>query len=192
MSERITVEAAAQALRDALRDTVKRFAGWYLFQGLLMVAGGVLALVYPLISSTAFVVVLGWLLILNGVLQGIGLIGARGVPYFWLQLIAAVLSVVVGVMILRDPAQALVTLTLLMIIFFIIAGIARVVFALMIRPFPSWLWLLLSGVIGILLGIYLWSLLPEPAAWLLGLLLGVHLISDGAGIAILAWQVRKL
>ena len=89
----MSLEAAAGAMREAMRETVKRHSLWYLIQGALMVLGGVLALVYPIVSSVAVVLFLGWVLIISGVVQGISLIGAQHVPHFWLQLISVVLSV---------------------------------------------------------------------------------------------------
>ena len=44
----MSLEAAAQAMREAMRETVKRHSLWYLMQGILMVLGGILALIYPL------------------------------------------------------------------------------------------------------------------------------------------------
>ena len=68
-----------------------------------MVVAGVLALIYPLIASVAIVFLLAWILIVSGVVQGIGLIGARHVPHFWLQLISVVLAIVIGLLLLRQP-----------------------------------------------------------------------------------------
>ena len=70
-------------------------------------------------------------------------------------------------------------------------GIDRLVFAMTIRPFPNWGWVLASGVIGILLSVFLWASLPVTAIWLLGVLLGIHLICEGAALGYLAWQVRQ-
>jgi uncharacterized membrane protein HdeD (DUF308 family) len=78
-----------------------------------------------------------------------------------------------------------------MIVFFMMEGISKVVFALTIRPFPNWGWVLASGLVGILLALILWANLPATAVWLIGLLLGCNLVSVGAAIAYLAWQVRK-
>ncbi len=190
MAEMLSLEAAAQAMRQAMRETVKRHALWYLIQGGLMGLGGFLALVYPLFSSVALIVLLGWLLIISGIVQGISLIGARSVPTFWLQLVSVVLAVVVGMLFVRNPGIGLLPLTLLLIVFFMVEGISKVIFALTIRPFPNWGWVLASGIIGIMVSIYLWSR-PVTAGWLLGLLLGVVLISEGAALGYLAWQVRK-
>jgi uncharacterized membrane protein HdeD (DUF308 family) len=71
-----------------------------------------------------------------------------------------------------------------------VEGISKIIFSLTIRPFPNWGWVLASGVIGVLLSLYLLSN-PAAAVWLLGLLIGIMLISEGAALGYLAWQVRK-
>ena len=68
---------------------------------------------------------------------------------------------------LRDPAQGLLTITLLLIIFFMIEGISKVVFSLTVQPFPNWGRVLASGVVGMLLSAVLWASLPVTALWLI-------------------------
>jgi uncharacterized membrane protein HdeD (DUF308 family) len=178
----MSLDAASQAMREAMRETVKRHSLWYLIQSILMILGGILALIYPIVSSVAVVLFLGWILIISGIVQGISLIGAQHVPNFWLQLISVALSVIVGVLFVRHPGEGLLTLTLLLIVFFMVEGISKLIFALTIRPFPNWGWVLASGIIGILLSFYLWSSLPITAVWLLGMLLGIQLICEGAAL----------
>ena len=187
----MSVEAAAQALREATREVVRKYSTWYLIQGVLMVLAGIVALVYPFVSTVALVVVLGWLLILSGIVQGISLIGTQNVPNFWLQLVSVVLSIIVGVLFLRRPGEAVVTLTLLLIVFFMVEGFAKLIFSLTIRPLPNWGWVLASGIIGILLSFYLLANLTTIAVWLLGVLLGIQLIFEGVALGSLAWQVRR-
>src|SRR6516164_6670839 len=187
----MTVENAAEVLRESMRETVKRHSSWYLVQSILLVLAGVLALIFPAISSVAVVFYLGWLLIISGVLQGINLIDVHHVPNFWIQLLSVVLFVVVGMLFLRNPEAGLLSLTLLLIVFFMVEGFSKVIFALTIRPFPNWGWVLLSGIVGIVLSFFLLARTPVSAAWLLGVLLGIELICEGAAISHLAWQVRK-
>ncbi|CAN7654007.1 HdeD family acid-resistance protein [Phyllobacterium sp. LjRoot231] len=187
----MSLDAAAEVFREAMRETVKRHSLWYLIQGGLLVAAGILAIVYPVFSSVAVVILLGWLLIISGVAQGISLLGTRHVPHYWLQLVSVILALLVGFLFLRDPGQGLLTITLLLIVFFMIEGISKIVFALTIRPFPHWGWVLASGLVGILLSLVLWASLPVTALWLIGLLLGIELISVGAALAHLAWRVRR-
>ncbi|WP_421725565.1 HdeD family acid-resistance protein [Bauldia sp.] len=187
---KVSLEAAAEIMRQAMRDTVKRHSLWYLVQGALMILGGVLALLFPIFASEAVVVLLGWVLIISGIVQGFSIVGARAVPHFWLQLVSVGLSVVVGILFLSSPEGGLLTLTFLLIVFFMVEGIAKMIFALTIRPFPNWGWVLGSGVLGILIAIFLWANISIVAPWLLGLLLGIQLIAEGAALGYLAWRVR--
>ena len=187
----ISVDAAAAALREAMRETVKRYSLWYLIQGVLLVVAGVLAIISPIIASVAIVFLLGWVLIISGVLQAVGLVGASNVPHFWLQLISAVLAILIGVLLLRSPDSGLLVMTMLLIVYFMVEGIAKVIFALTIRPFPNWGWVLASGVVGILLAFILWANMPLTASWVLGLMLGVLLVSEGSALTYLAWHVHK-
>jgi uncharacterized membrane protein HdeD (DUF308 family) len=188
----ISLDEAAAVLRQAMRETVKRYSLWYLIQGVLLVVAGVLALIYPFIASVAIVYLLAWILIVSGILQGIGLIGARHVPHFWLQLISAVLAILIGLLLLRAPDSGLLLITVLLIVYFMVEGIAKVIFALTIKPFPNWGWVLGSGVVGILLALILWASMPLSAEWVLGLLLGIQLVCEGAALTYLAWHVRTV
>ena len=187
----MSLDDAAQVMREAMRETVKRHSLWYLVQGGVMIVAGVLALVYPIASSFAVVLLFGWLLIISGVVQGISLLDARNVPHFWLQLVSIVLSVIVGVLLIRHRGEGMLALTLLLLVYFMVEGISKVIFALTIRPFPNWGWVLASGVVGILVALYLWASLPVTALWLLGVLLGIQLICEGAALGYLAWKVRE-
>jgi len=191
MTENMSLDQAADVMRSAMRDVIKRHSMLYLLQGALMAFAGFVALLFPVFSSVTAVLLLGWLLILSGIFQAISLVGATRVPHFWLQLVSVTLSVLIGILFVRHPGEALLTLTLLLIVFFMVGGMAKVIFALTIRPFPNWEWVFASGGIGMLLAIYLWSSLPVTAAWLLGLLVGIQLITEGAALAYMAWQVRK-
>lgn len=186
----MTVDDAAAAMREAMRETVQRHSLWYLVQGAVMVLGGIFALIYPVFSSYAVVALVGWVFIVAGLSQGVSLIGATQVPHFWIQLISVVLSILIGWLFLLHPSEGLTTLALLFVVFLMIEGVSKIVFALTIRPFPQWSWVLASGVLGCVLSLVLLSTLPVSAFWILGLLLGLQLISEGAAIGYLAWRAR--
>ena len=180
----MTMAQASAAMREAMRETIKRYSTWYLLEGVLLVVAGVVALIWPYVASVALIFLLGWILIISGVLQGIGLIGAKDVPHFWLQLVSAVLAILIGILLLRNPDAGLLIMTVLLIVYFFVEGISKVIFAMNIRPFIGWLWVLLSGIIGILLGAYLWANMPVASEWVLGVLLGIQLIVEGAALAL--------
>ncbi len=125
----ITVNEASAVLREAVRDTIRKRSLLVLIQGSVMVAAGVLALIFPAFMSTSLLVLLGWLLILSGIVQVISLFGATQVPYFWMQIITIALEVLVGFLLVNNPEAGLLTVTLLMLVLFLVGGVARVVFA---------------------------------------------------------------
>jgi uncharacterized membrane protein HdeD (DUF308 family) len=178
-------------MRDTMRDTVRRNSLLYLLQGILMVITGVLALIYPSLASVAIVRLLGWFLIASGIFQGFGLIGAREVPYFWMELLSAVLAIVIGVLLLRHTDAGLLFFSVLFLIYFMIEGMVKAIFAFIIRPFPNWGWVLASGLLGIVFAVYLWANLSTVSDWMLGVLLGVLLLVEGTALTSLAWRVRQ-
>ena len=187
----VTVNEASAVLRAAVRDTIRKRSLFYLLQGAVMVLAGIVALVVPAFMSAGLLTLLGWLLILSGIVQVVSLIGATQVPYFWLQIITVVLEVVVGYLLVSNPAAGLVAVTSLMLVLFLVDGFARVVFALMIRPMDDWVWVLGSGLVAVACAAILLANLPEAASWLLGFLLGLHLISAGGALGLLAWKLRR-
>ena len=187
----ISLAAASQTYREAARDAVRRHSTFHLLQGALLVVAGIVAILFPVFSSAAAVLVFGWLLIASGAIQAIGLISARHAPNFWLQLISAMLGVLLGVLLLRNIAQGMLLLTLLLIIFFMIEGMSKIVFALTIRPLPNWFWIFASGALSVVMSLVLFAAMPITALWLIGLMLGLDLIGIGAAIGLMAWRVRK-
>lgn len=187
----VTVNEASAVLREAVRSTIRKHSLLYLIQGGVMVIAGVLALLFPLFMATGFLLLLGWLLVVSGIVQALSLFGATKVPYFWLQLVSAVLEVVVGFLLISNPAAGLVAVTYLMVVLFLVGGIAKVVFSLMIRPMPDWGWLLAAGIVSIVAAIILIGELPEAATWLLGVLLGIQLVTAGAAQSWFAWKIRR-
>lgn len=135
----------------------------------------------------ALAVFLGWMLIFAGVVQVISLIGTTKIPSFWLQIVSAVLAVVIGSLFVRNPGAGVSNLTLLLIVFFMVEGMSKVVFSLSVRLLPKWGWVLASGVLGILIALYLLSN-PTLSLVTLGLFIGMQLISEGAAIGWMTWR----
>jgi uncharacterized membrane protein HdeD (DUF308 family) len=191
MASDMSVNQASRIMREAMRDTIRRRSMLHLVQAGLLVAAGLVALISPPFASEGLIVLLGWLLIVVGLSKALGLVGTHHVPYFWLDAVSAVLAVVVGWALVSRPEAGLLAVALLMVVFFMVEGIQRVVLGLMIRPMADWGWVLASGVLGILLGLVLASNLGLTARWLIGFLLGLHLIAAGGALGWMAWNLRR-
>ena len=186
----IDLATAASIYNQAMRQSVSRHRMLYLVQAVLMIIGGVVAILFPVFASATFVLFLGWILIASGIIQSISLVTSRNHPSFWLALIPAVLAIVVGVLLLRNVAGGMLVISILLIVFFMVEGISKIVFALTIRPLSGWFWVLASGVLAVVLAVILWNSMPVTAGWLIGLLLGVNLITEGMALAGLVWTAK--
>jgi uncharacterized membrane protein HdeD (DUF308 family) len=166
--------------------------------GILLALCGTAALVSPpLTVATSFVavVVLGVTLMVAGL--------ATIISSFWvgkwsgllLQLLIGILYLVVGFMITDTPGRSLVAITALLAAFFIVAGLFRIVAALIVR-FPYWGWALLNGAITLLLGLVIYrhfSQSPFPTAlWVVGILVGVEMLFHGWTWIMLSLAIRKI
>jgi uncharacterized membrane protein HdeD (DUF308 family) len=176
----MTDHSPASLIGDAMRAEVQEHKTWYSIQAILLIVLGIVALVYPLISTAALALTFGWLMLFGGVAQAISLIGAGKIPYFWMMLISAILAIVVGVLFIRNPDVAVGSLVMLMIVYFMASGITRFVLSLTVRPFPGWGWVMVSGIISVLLSLFLIAN-PAVAIVTLGVFLGIQLISEGVG-----------
>ena len=76
-------------------------------------------------------------------------------------------------------------------IFLVVQGMFEIIMAFQVRPMPNWGWMLFSGALSLLLGVMLWSGWPENSIWLIGLLVGISLISSGISRIMLSLVVRQ-
>jgi uncharacterized membrane protein HdeD (DUF308 family) len=85
-----------------------------------------------------------------------------------------------------------VTLTLVLIVFFVIEGIVSIMYAIEHRRQYSgrWAWMLVSGIIDLILAGIIFAGLPGTALWALGLLLGINLLFGGASLIAMAMHAR--
>ena len=83
------------------------------------------------------------------------------------------------------------SLTLLLIAFFVVEGIASIMYAMSHRNTPRWGWLLVSGLVDLVLAVMIFAHLPSAAAWAVGLLVGINMIFGGAALVAMALGARK-
>jgi uncharacterized membrane protein HdeD (DUF308 family) len=177
-----------------LRHEVEAIRGswmWLVALGVALIVLGTIMLSFPVISTLATVTVLGALLLLAGTMEVVGAFWCRQWSGFFLALLSGILGVVVGLMLLGNPIEGGLTLTVLLASFLFVGGIFKTVAALSHR-FGGWAWLLLSGVIDIVLGVLIWKELPMAGLVIIGLLVGISAIFRGVSWLMLGFAVRQL
>jgi uncharacterized membrane protein HdeD (DUF308 family) len=181
------IESAIEAARAQIRDNW----GWFLALGIVFVVAGVVSIAFPLLSTIAAKIVLGWIFIVGGMLMVMHAFSSVGWRGFLLGLLIGVLYVVAGAWLAFFPFTGIITLTLLLAALFVAEGVLEVVMAVRVRPHEGWGWLLLSGIVAVAVGILIALGLPNSATWAIGLLTGLNLLSTGVSFIVLALAGKR-
>jgi uncharacterized membrane protein HdeD (DUF308 family) len=190
MSTPAEVRLARRVLRHEL-EAIR--AHWILFLalGVVLIVVGTIAVAMPIVSSLASAVVFGSLLLLGGIAQLVGAFWTRDWSGFFLSLLMGVIYVVLGVLFLRHPGDALMAMTMFLACALMVGGLFRVLGSAMYQ-FPHWGWTLVGGIINLVLGIMIWQQWPESSLLVIGLFVGIDLIFTGWTWVMLALAVKKV
>jgi len=172
-------------------DTLRDRWGWLLALGILMVVLGTIALFLMPAATIGTVMVLGWLLVVSGIFEGVHAFRVRSWGGLFLHLIAGILGVLVGLLVVTHPALGALGWTLLFASFFTVIGLFRTIAAIRLK-FPNWGWATFDGIVTLGLGILLWASWPVSALWFLGLAVGVSLILRGWAYIMFAIAIHNL
>ena len=169
-----------QALAEAREElsAFRRNWFWFVLLGVALIVVGVLALGSVVVASLATAIVIGALLLVGGVVEIAGALWSRGWRGIFLHLLSGVLSLVVGILFLRAPVDALLALTLLLACLLMVGGIFKIIAALSYQ-FEGWGWPLVSGLIDLFLGVLIWLDWPASGLWVIGLYVGISLVFRG-------------
>ena len=165
----------------------------FLFEGVVLLILGATALGMPPLATLAVTIVFGWVFLVSGVMGLFTTFLIRGAPGFWWSLLSALLGVAVGTLLLSRPLSGAFSLTIVLVAFFIIEGVASIMFALDHKRELSgrWGWMLASGVVDLVLGTMIFAGLPSTAAWAVGLLVGVNMVFGGSALIAMALHARN-
>jgi uncharacterized membrane protein HdeD (DUF308 family) len=152
---------------------------WFLALGIILVLLGTAAMFFPFVATLAGELMFGWILLFSGISQSIFALRLRHQPDSWLAVLSGLLTFGVGLILLLAPVTGILSLTLLLAVFFLANGMFRIVQALQRRPAAGWGWSLAGGALSLLLGLMVLAQWPSASAWLLGLLIGIDLMFTG-------------
>jgi uncharacterized membrane protein HdeD (DUF308 family) len=172
-------------------EEVRRTRRWLMIAGVLSLLGGIIAIVLPNIASVATAILIGWLLVFAGAVYVVDAFSARDRTRTALRLVLAILCLLAGLYLLVAPLDGTFTLTVVLAMWFVAIGVARIVIGIADRDAPARGLVAVSGVLALLLGLLIALELPESAAWAIGLIVGVDLIFTGALLIGLARALPK-
>jgi uncharacterized membrane protein HdeD (DUF308 family) len=165
--------------------------GWIVALGVTYVIAGFIALGSVALATFVSVLVVGVMMIIAGVAEVISAFQIKSWGKFLLWALLGVLYIFAGFVTFQNPLLAAVLLTLILGASLVVSGIMRMVLAFSMKRETPWIWVALSGVITLLLGVLILLRWPVSSIYILGLFLGIDLIMAGAGWIGLGLGLRR-
>ncbi|WP_435157248.1 HdeD family acid-resistance protein [Haladaptatus sp. DFWS20] len=159
--------------------------------GTIIAVVGVLAIFFPFLAGLTLSVLLGAALLVGAALHAVHAFSAGNWKGVLWQVVLAIVYAVAGVSLIVNPVFGLATLTILVIAYLAVIGVVEIVMGIALRPEKNWGWVVASGVVSLLLAGLLFAGWPASAAWALGLLFGVSLLTSGLSMVGLAMGGRE-
>ncbi len=175
-----------------MSDFIQNNRNLLLIEGILFAILGFIAIAIPGISTLSTELFIGWFILFGGLIQIYRTFKARKESGFWGSLLVSVLYIIFGILLLIYPVAGIISLTLLMMFFFLFEGIAKIIMGFQLRPLRRWGWFILNGILSLIMAAIIWAGWPGTAFWVLGLLVGINLLFFGLSLAFLALGIPKI
>jgi uncharacterized membrane protein HdeD (DUF308 family) len=184
--------ADIERIQAAVASSLSQHWRLFLTEGIILLILGFAAILIPPLATFAVEILIGWLLLVSGIVGLITTFRMRNAPGFWWSLFSALLGVVAGIVLLAWPLSGAVSLTLILTFFLTFEGIASIMLALQHRHgfAARWAMLLFSGIVDLILAGIILAGLPGTAAWAIGLLVGINLVFGGTALISMALHAR--
>jgi len=176
---------------ETFLEASRKASGWSMLWGILMLVCGILAVSLPLASSIGIVIVLAWLILFAGFFHLIFAFQSHSIGGFLWKLLLAIVYGAAGFYMLMNPVLGVISLTLLLAVFFLFEGVLEIAFYFKIRGAPNAGWVLFDGIVTLILGFLIWRRWPSSSVWVIGTLVGISFIFSGISRIMLSSAVRR-
>ena len=166
-------------------------SGWIIALGVVYLIAGFIALGSVAMATVASVLVVGVMMIIAGVAEVFSAFQIKSWGKFLLWALLGVLYIFAGFVTFENPLLAAVLLTLILGASLVASGIMRILLGFSMKRETPWIWVVLSGVITLLLGVLILARWPVSSLYILGLFLGIDLIMAGVGWIGLGFGLRR-
>jgi uncharacterized membrane protein HdeD (DUF308 family) len=153
--------------------------GAMIVAGVLSLGAGLVAIAVPALASVGTAVFIGLVLLVASVALFLGAWAARGLRQRLLGILIAVLTLLAGLYLLVSPLEGTFTLTVMLVIWFVGVGIARVAAGVVQLGIPGAGYTIAAGAASLLLGLLIARELPSAADWAIGMLVGIDFLVYG-------------
>ena len=154
--------------------------GWIVALGIVYLVAGIIALGSVVSATVASVLVVGVMMFIAGVAEVINAFQVKTWGRFLFWLLLGILYIVAGFVAWDNPLLTAVWLTLFLGAALVASGILRIFLGFSMKAGSPWVWVVISGLITLVLGVIILAHWPFSAVYTLGIFLGVDLVFAGA------------
>ena len=166
--------------------------GWLLVLGIVYGIVGWVAIGYPMAATIAIELLLGYMLLVAGIISVVGAFFSGNWKNLVLILLSGILYLIVGFLLVTNLKEGIIALTLLLAAFLFVEGFFKIINALQVKPAKNWIWILVSGIASVILGIMIWAEFPESSAFVIGLLFGIYFLINGFGLIMFSFALKDV
>jgi len=166
-------------MHGELLEQLRRSRRWLEIAGALALVGGVIAILVPAVASVGVAIFIGWMLVFGAIFLFVDAFAVRDVGRLVLRALVALITLAAGLSLLLAPLKGTYTLTVLLVLYFALAGVVRIGVAVSERGLPGAGMTAFNGVVTLLLAILIGAELPESSDWAIGLLVGIDFLFFG-------------
>lgn len=172
-------------------EEVRKSWGWLLVFGILLIILGVVCVGTAHAATTISILVLGWILLVSGVVWLVNAFWAWNWAGFFFYFLNAIVRGVMGYLLIRHPHAGAEAVTMVVAALLLIEGLFRIGVASVIH-FPTWGWTVFTGLCSVILGFLLLIYWSSTSTFFIGLAIGIDLVLDGAALVGFAAAIHSL
>jgi uncharacterized membrane protein HdeD (DUF308 family) len=177
---------------EELLEALERGRRRVMIAGVLLLLLGIVAIIVPAVASVATAIFIGWILVIASAFDLVNALATRHRGRQVLRFVLVALTLAAGLYLLLAPLDGVFTLTVVLVIWFIATGTARLIVGVAEWGVPGAGMTVFSGAISIFLGFLIAAKLPSSADWAIGLLVGVDLLFAGVVLVSIAYRLGRL
>ncbi len=154
--------------------------------GLFMILAGLLVLGDVAFFTVVSALFIGWMAIAIGAFEVFHAFWTKGWGGFVWQVLLGILYIAFGIVLISQPVTGALVLTYVLGLALLVSGAVRMLIGIGRWQRGGGI-MLASGAFGVLAGLVILTGFPMTGLWVLGVLLGIDLLSHGIGWLAFAW-----
>lgn len=178
-------------MRETVQKGILKTSKSTLVVGLLILFLGIIAIMYPAMSSRISTLSIGIILTVGGLFRFTFAIFSYSVGSMIMRYLFAIIMIISGIWIFSNPDMGLEALTMFMAIYFIADGITLISYSLTLHVMASSIYMLIGGILSVIFGVMIFYNWPESSNIVIGIYLGIKIIFDGLMLILTSYMVRK-